>query len=60
MERVSVMSQNPNDQQLLQSLQKNLELLVGRIEFGRVELLFHQGKLVQVEKTEKLRVEPAR
>ncbi len=54
------MSQNPNDQQLLQSLQKNLELLVGHIEFGRVELLFHQGKLVQVEKTEKLRVEPTR
>ncbi len=54
------MSSPTNDQQLLHNLQKNLELLLGRIEFGRVELLFHQGKLVQVEKTEKLRVEPAR
>ncbi len=34
-----------------------LERLVGQIEFGSVELIFHHGKLVQLEKNEKLRLE---
>jgi hypothetical protein len=42
---------------LTQQLLVVLEQLIGRVEFGSVELVFHQGKLVQVEKHEKLRLE---
>lgn len=44
-----------NEQNSIENLLKSLELLTGKIEFGKVELLFHQGRLVQLEKTEKLR-----
>lgn len=46
-----------HQQQLVAALQQNIELLLGRIEFGKVELVFHQGRLVQVEKSEKVRIE---
>lgn len=36
---------------LLNQLLDKLEKLVGRVEFGSIELVFHQGKLVQLEKT---------
>lgn len=42
---------------LLNQLLEKLEGLVGRVEFGSIELVFHQGKLVQLEKNEKLRLE---
>ena len=38
---------------LLNQLLDKLEKLVGRVEFGSIELVFHQGKLVQLEKNEK-------
>jgi hypothetical protein len=44
-------------QQVVADLLKQLEQLIGRVEFGKVELVFHQGRLVQLEKTEKLRVD---
>lgn len=46
-----------HQQQLVAALQQNIELLLGRVEFGKVELVFHQGRLVQVEKSEKVRIE---
>jgi hypothetical protein len=42
---------------LLNQLLDKLEKLVGRVEFGSIELVFHQGKLVQLEKNEKLRLD---
>ncbi len=36
-----------------------IEHMFGRIEFGSVELIFHHGKLVQLEKKEKVRLEKA-
>jgi len=50
-------NQPPERQQLVADLLKQLEQLIGRVEFGKVELVFHQGRLVQLEKTEKLRVD---
>jgi hypothetical protein len=50
-------TQPPERQQLVADLLKQLEQLIGRVEFGKVELVFHQGRLVQLEKTEKLRVD---
>ena len=44
-------------QQVVADLLKQLEQLIGRVEFGKVELELHQGRLVQLEKTEKLRVD---
>ena len=44
-------------QQSVAELLKQLDFLVGRVEFGKVELIFHQGRLVQLEKSEKLRVD---
>lgn len=44
-------------QAAIKILQEQLALLVGPIEFGTIELVFHQGKLVQLSKNEKLRVE---
>jgi hypothetical protein len=44
---------------LLNQLLDKLEKLVGRVEFGSIELVFHQGKLVQLEKNEKLRLDKA-
>ncbi|MCC5827322.1 YezD family protein [Alkalimonas sp.] len=41
----------------LADLAKRLELLVGRIEYGSIELIFHHGKLVQLEKNEKIRLD---
>ena len=49
--------QSVSRQQSVAELLKYLELLVGRVEFGKVELIFHQGRLVQLEKSEKLRVD---
>jgi len=46
-----------HQQQLVAELQQKIELLLGRVEFGKVELVFHQGRLVQVEKSEKVRIE---
>jgi len=37
-----------------------LRRLVGPLHYGTVELTFHQGKLVQLEKKEKLRVADTR
>jgi hypothetical protein len=48
---------NPQQQAAVKILLEQLIVLVGPIEFGTVELVFHQGKLVQLAKNEKLRVE---
>ncbi|AAN57611.1 MAG: YezD family protein [Shewanella sp.] len=45
------------EQTLVPTLLSNLEKLLGRIEFGTVELTFHHGKLVQLEKKEKFRLD---
>jgi len=37
-------------------LLKQIRQLVGPLHYGTVELTFHQGKLVQVEKKERLRI----
>jgi hypothetical protein len=37
-----------------------LRQLVGPLHYGTVELTFHQGRLVQLEKKEKLRVAESR
>ncbi len=51
------LNKNHSQQQLVAELQHKVELLIGRVEFGKVELVFHQGRLVQLEKSEKLRIE---
>ncbi|PXF29445.1 hypothetical protein WH50_20595 [Pokkaliibacter plantistimulans] len=43
-------------QQSLLQLSTALHELIGQIEFGTIELVFHQGKLVQLERREKLRL----
>jgi len=48
------------DQALLENLLSQIHKLVGPINYGTVELTFHQGKLVQVEKKEKVRVSDTR
>lgn len=53
-----VQNEQPNNRQKsVAELLKQLDFLVGRVEFGKVELIFHQGRLVQLEKSEKLRVD---
>lgn len=44
-------------QTIVPALVNNLEQLLGAIEFGTVELTFHHGKLVQLEKKEKIRLD---
>lgn len=43
--------------QLVRELSALLDSLVGKVNFGTVELTFHQGQLVQLEKREKVRFE---
>lgn len=51
-------NEQPNNRQKsVAELLKQLDFLVGRVEFGKVEFIFHQGRLVQLEKSEKLRVD---
>lgn len=50
------MTQESFDPVLLDNLLTQLHKLVGPLNYGTVELTFHQGKLVQVEKKEKVRV----
>ncbi len=42
---------------LVQELSSLIENLIGKLDFGTVELTFHQGHLVQLEKREKVRFE---
>jgi hypothetical protein len=42
---------------LVQELSSLIESLIGKLDFGTVELTFHQGQLVQLEKREKVRFE---
>ncbi|ERS81057.1 hypothetical protein Q672_07010 [Marinobacter sp. EVN1] len=42
---------------LVQELSSLIESLIGKMDFGTVELTFHQGQLVQLEKREKVRFE---
>lgn len=42
---------------LVQELSSLIESLAGKLDFGTVELTFHQGQLVQLEKREKVRFE---
>lgn len=51
------MAINDDAKEALPQLLVLLERLVGQIDFGSVELIFHHGKLVQLEKNEKLRLE---
>ena len=51
------MAQKDLQPDVLTQLLDKLERLVGKVEFGSIELVFHQGKLVQLEKTEKLRLD---
>lgn len=44
-------------QNLIPELVSGIEKLLGKIEFGTVELTFHHGKLVQLEKKEKIRID---
>jgi hypothetical protein len=48
------MSDNPK---VVQELSGVIESLIGKLDFGTVELTFHQGQLVQLEKREKVRFE---
>ncbi len=51
------MSPLPKDPAVLEELVQLLRQVVGPLEFGSIELIFHQGKLVQLEKHEKVRFE---
>jgi len=42
---------------LVQELSSLIENLIGKLDFGTVELTFHQGQIVQLEKREKVRFE---
>jgi hypothetical protein len=44
------------DPALFDQLLQQIQQLIGPLHYGTVELTFHQGKLVQVEKKEKLRL----
>lgn len=44
-------------QHVIAELLKNLDFLIGKVDFGKVELIFHQGRLVQIEKSEKHRLD---
>lgn len=45
----------PKDAVVLDELIRLLRSLIGHVEFGSIELIFHNGKLVQLEKSEKIR-----
>ena len=45
---------NANDQQWLQTVRRQ----VGSLRFGVVQVVVHDSRVVQIEKTEKIRVEP--
>ncbi len=47
----------PNSQPDLSDWLKLLQLAVESVRFGVVQLVIHDGKVVQIEKTEKLRIE---
>lgn len=49
------MSDAVKNAEALQPLLALIEDALGHIEFGSVELIFHHGKLVQLEKHEKVR-----
>ncbi|GHG71196.1 DUF2292 domain-containing protein [Alishewanella longhuensis] len=49
------MSNIPKDAVVLDELIRLLRSLIGHVEFGSIELIFHNGKLVQLEKSEKIR-----
>lgn len=51
----SDMSDAVKNAEALQPLLALIEDALGHIEFGSVELIFHHGKLVQLEKHEKVR-----
>ena len=46
---------NTNDQQWLETVRRQ----VGSLRFGVVQVVVHDSRVVQIEKTEKIRVEPA-
>ena len=45
---------NANDQQWLETVRRQ----VGSLRFGVVQVVVHDSRVVQIEKTEKIRVEP--
>ena len=45
---------NTNDQQWLETVRRQ----VGSLRFGVVQVVVHDSRVVQIEKTEKIRVEP--
>lgn len=51
----STVSNIPKDAVVLDELIRLLRSLIGHVEFGSIELIFHNGKLVQLEKSEKIR-----
>ncbi|AVT47537.1 YezD family protein [Shewanella baltica] len=53
------MATKEEQQTVIPILVSSIETLLGRIEFGTVELTFHHGKLVQLEKKEKIRLDQA-
>ncbi|MGE6315562.1 DUF2292 domain-containing protein [Shewanella sp. SACH] len=53
------MATREEQQTVIPILVSSIEKLLGRIEFGTVELTFHHGKLVQLEKKEKIRLDQA-
>ncbi|CAM5219847.1 YezD family protein [Alishewanella longhuensis] len=49
------MSDTIKNTEALAPLLEQIKDLLGHIEYGSVELIFHHGKLVQLEKHEKVR-----
>lgn len=45
---------NTNEQQWLETVRRQ----VGSLRFGVVQVVVHDSRVVQIEKTEKIRVEP--
>ena len=45
---------NTNDQQWLETVRRQ----VGSLRFGLVQVVVHDSRVVQIEKTEKIRVDP--
>jgi hypothetical protein len=50
------MAQNDADLPQVRQLVEALHRALGALPFGTIELTFHGGKLVQIEKREKLRL----
>lgn len=46
---------NANDQQWLETVRRQ----VGSLRFGVVQVVVHDSRVVQIEKTEKIRFEPS-